>query len=699
MIRTSFKARFTACWRTGLVGAGLSILFGLNFSSSEINLPELSLSTPVARWLAALSYDIPFWLPGRTTTAEAVIVPMDEQTYQALGQNTSGEWSRTLHARLLSRLIEEGARLVVFDILFNRSGEPSPSADPVGDRKLAAAVDEAAGRVLLAAVLAQSLEGPVPGSPKAGASLISTPLLPSLPVARPVDYGVVAFPLEFDGRVRRHYTNANYTSLALKAAQMIQRAPADPQAPRWFNFYGPAYSLERKSYHEALYATNLPAGYFKDKVVFVGRERVIVPAGTRSDEHQTPCLGLPFPGVELQATAFLNLVRNDALRQLSPSAEAGLLVACGIVFGFGLVLWRPWIAVPMALGGALLTAGAALWFVSWRFVWFPWMVVVAVQVPFALLWSIAAHTRWLTLENADLERKLATSLLAAAPGRLQGPLDTSAAGRRPAIPDHTLLRRIGQGAYGEVWLARDLVGNFRAVKAVYRERFPRVEPYEREFRGIQKYSPISRSHPGWLDILHVGRNDAAGYFFYIMELGDDEMTGQRIDPERYVARSLAGDLSRHGKLAKQECVRISVALAEALAYLHRAGLIHRDIKPSNVIFVHGGPKFADIGLVTEAREPGRDVSLLGTEGYMAPEGPGSALADLFSLGKLIYELCTGHDRRVFPDMPTSLIEGTPDPDMEELYRIVLKACEFEPRYRYQSAEELQADLRKLETAG
>jgi serine/threonine protein kinase len=115
--------------------------------------------------------------------------------------------------------------------------------------------------------------------------------------------------------------------------------------------------------------------------------------------------------------------------------------------------------------------------------------------------------------------------------------------------------------------------------------------------------------------------------------------------------------------------------------------------------VHGGPKFADIGLVTEAREPGRDVSLLGTEGYMAPEGPGSALADLFSLGKLIYELCTGHDRRVFPDMPTSLIEGTPDPDMEELYRIVLKACEFEPRYRYQSAEELQADLRKLETAG
>jgi len=695
MIRTSFKARFTACWRTGLVGAGLSILFGLNFSSIEINLPEFSLATPVARWLAAFSYDLPFRLPGRTATTEAVIVSMDKQSYDALGQDPSGEWSRQKHAQLLNRLLSEGARLVVFDILFDRPpGKPSPN--PVWDQELATAVDQAAGRVLLAALLAKSVEGRVTN---AGASLISRLIPPSLPVTRPVDYGVAELPLEFDQRVRRHYTNAMYPSLALKAAEMIQCAPADPLAPRWFNFYGKAYSLERKSYHEALYPTNFYAGYFKDKVVFVGLDRVVTYGGTASDEYQTPCPGLPFPGVELHATAFLNLVRRDALRQLPASGETGILVACGFLFGFGLVLLRPWLAVPTALVGALLTAGTALWFVSWRYVWFPWMVVVAVQIPYALLWSIVAHTRWLARENEDLERKLATSLLAAAPGRLQAPLDTSAAERMPAIPDHTLLRRIGQGAYGEVWLARDLVGNFRAVKAVYRERFPRVDPYEREFRGIQKYSPISRTHPGWLDILHVGRNDAAGYFFYIMELGDDQSTGQRIDPGRYVPRSLAGDLTRQGKLPKEECVRISLALAEALAHLHRAGLIHRDIKPSNVIFVHGGPKFADIGLVTEAREPGRDVSLLGTEGYMAPEGPGSALADLFSLGKLIYELCTGHDRRVFPDMPTSLIEGNPDPDMEELYRIVLKACEFEPRYRYQSAEELQVDLRKLERAG
>src|SRR5512133_752751 len=88
----------------------------------------------------------------------------------------------------------------------------------------------------------------------------------------------------------------------------------------------------------------------------------------------------------------------------------------------------------------------------------------------------------------------------------------------PTIPDHELLRCIGSGGYGDVWLARNIMGTYRAVKIVHRRRFADERPYEREFGGIQKFEPISRSHDGLVDILQVGRNDAAGYFYYVMEL-------------------------------------------------------------------------------------------------------------------------------------------------------------------------------------
>src|SRR5438552_1331410 len=91
----------------------------------------------------------------------------------------------------------------------------------------------------------------------------------------------------------------------------------------------------------------------------------------------------------------------------------------------------------------------------------------------------------------------------------------------PQIPDYELFRRIGVGSYGEVWLARSVLGEYRAVKAVYRNKFEHERPYEREFQGIKNYEPISRTHESQVDILHVGRNDQARYFYYVMELADD----------------------------------------------------------------------------------------------------------------------------------------------------------------------------------
>ncbi len=125
-------------------------------------------------------------------------------------------------------------------------------------------------------------------------------------------------------------------------------------------------------------------------------------------------------------------------------------------------------------------------------------------------------------------------------------------------------------------------------------------------------------------------------------------------PSTYSPRTLRSDLQRRGRLPCDECLLIGLALATALDHLHRHGLVHRDIKPSNIVFVNGIPKLADIGLVTHVEAT---LSYVGTEGYLPPEGPGTPQADIFSLGKVLYEMATGRDRLDYPELPTNLIEA------------------------------------------
>ena len=262
----------------------------------------------------------------------------------------------------------------------------------------------------------------------------------------------------------------------------------------------------------------------------------------------------------------------------------------------------------------------------------------------------------------------------------------------PAVPDHTLVRLIGKGSYGEVWLARNVMGTYRAVKLVYRSTFDHDGPYEREFAGIRKFEPVSRSHESQVDILHIGRNDAEKYFYYVMELADDANGGE-FDPARYLPKTLDALLDREGRQRFGECLRISVALANALHHLHKNGLVHRDIKPSNIIFVNGTPKLADIGLVTESEAT---VSYVGAQGFMPPEGPGRPQGDIYSLGKVIYELCTGRDRLDFPALPPDFGAWPDRAQMLELIAVGLKAGEPEAAKRYASAEEFIAELLLLQ---
>jgi hypothetical protein len=142
-----------------------------------------------------------------------------------------------------------------------------------------------------------------------------------------------------------------------------------------------------------------------------------------------------------------------------------------------------------------------------------------------------------------------------------------------------------------------------------------------------------------------------------------------------------------------ECLAIGHTLTSALQHLHKSGLVHRDIKPSNIIFVKGVPKLADIGLVADMSEA---KSFVGTIGYIPPEGPGTPQADLYSLGKVLYEIGTGRDRRDFPQLPADLRESSGSAALVEFNEILLKACESESRRRYSSAEEVRKELRLLQ---
>ena len=145
----------------------------------------------------------------------------------------------------------------------------------------------------------------------------------------------------------------------------------------------------------------------------------------------------------------------------------------------------------------------------------------------------------------------------------------------PIIPDHEMLRPIGAGSYGHVWLARSATGSFRAVKIVCRRSFDSDRPYEREFEGIKRFEPISHARESQVDVFHVGRNDAAGFFYYIMELADDVRPECRVpngrqigcpgleSVEQYSPRTLKHELRQRGLLPVEELLEIALSLTRA----------------------------------------------------------------------------------------------------------------------------------------
>ncbi|MEI6342176.1 MAG: protein kinase [Verrucomicrobiota bacterium] len=278
-------------------------------------------------------------------------------------------------------------------------------------------------------------------------------------------------------------------------------------------------------------------------------------------------------------------------------------------------------------------------------------------------------------------------------------------GQPPQIPEHRLLRLIGSGSYGDVWLAQSTTGAWRAIKVVWRTLFRDVRPFDREWTGVQRFEPLSRESEAFVDVLQTGRAEDAEYFYYVMELADDaRFEGEGLpgdgplpcDGRGYVPRTLAWVLRHEGRMSSTDCLALARRLALGLDCLHQAGLLHRDVKPSNIVYVRGQPRLADIGLVTDL---GAARSYVGTDGYIPIEGPNSVQADIFGLGKVLYEVTSGLDRMEFPRMPVGREDGPSGALRLEINAVVLRACAASKEARYPTARAMVEDLGVIAAGG
>ncbi|MBI3851441.1 MAG: adenylate/guanylate cyclase domain-containing protein [Verrucomicrobia bacterium] len=383
------------------LGGGIGVLLAVGLGAGL-----LVFNSSLGKKLKHLSYDLPFAIRPVAKPQAVVMVYMDDDSHKELNQPFNQPWDRSWHAQLLNRLTAEGARAVVFDIVFS-----NPGTNPENDEQLTQAI-RAQGKVVLAADYVAT------GYGRDGVAM-KTIVPPHQPFSEAAaELGSAETNPDDDLVIRKHVPMSGddlLPTLSWAAAKLIGAEVAKDEKnrfqERWMNYYGPPATIPNVSFYRAILPGDLPSGFFSNKVVFVGARLLTKFSGDRKDEYPTPYSSLspknPFmPGVEIQATAFLNLLHGNWLNRPSPKVELAVILLAGIAFGYGLSLFRPLTASSFALLAILVVTLIAHFLFSRQRIWFPWMIIVAAQIPVALLWSVVFNSVRLYVQNKLYEQTL-----------------------------------------------------------------------------------------------------------------------------------------------------------------------------------------------------------------------------------------------------------------------------------------------------
>lgn len=324
--------------------------------------------------MGALNYW--FLLRGKGAPPQDIaIIAMDELSYRDLNVPLSQAWPRRLHAALIERLAELGAKRAVFDVLFL-----DPGSDPEGDKALAHALTK-----LPVYLGAESAVQNIAGA--GGAFSIEELLEPYEPFSRAAaGLALVSLP-EHDGAVRKFLTarserTADLPSLAEAGAGF---APSDSKTrpgPRdLINYYGPARTIPTLSYYQVLQKERpIPESLIKDKVVYIGLALRTDTGPAQKDIFETSYGGLRIFGVEIHATAAANLMKGDWIKRFSSVTETAVEVALATAVGYSIVSSGP-IVGGIVVAGALIAWCAASIALFFGGIFLPGALLVIVLLP------------------------------------------------------------------------------------------------------------------------------------------------------------------------------------------------------------------------------------------------------------------------------------------------------------------------------
>jgi two-component system cell cycle sensor histidine kinase/response regulator CckA len=401
--RTSRRSKFIASAALGLFCALLGAAL-------------LDSTRPRSSALTRASYDSYFaWLGLNLpppTNSPVVVVYLDIESHLSQHQDPNHPWPRELYAQMIRRLKALGARVVVFDVVFDSVGTNVAANAALRD----AIADH--GRVILAGELrAESSDG---GRAEWGRTTkIVIPIEEFRRAAAGWGLGEVA--ADDDFVVRRYYTGvtdpsepiSNLTLAAAKAYGLDATALMKPPS-RWLQYYGRPFSIPHRGFSQVLNPGEMDESELRDKIVFVGARPIAGLFKERRDEFRSPFSfwdekDLFMPGVEVHATEMLNLVRGDWLKLPDPRTLELWIGLAGLALGAGLVWLRPIPASSVAAAGIGLTIATAVVLFRQSNVWFPWLIVTAVQAPLALGGSVLFNSiEWyLTRRRLEAAKRVA----------------------------------------------------------------------------------------------------------------------------------------------------------------------------------------------------------------------------------------------------------------------------------------------------